>query len=354
MRYRMPYVYTALVKPPRARNWVSEDFGGYVDLELQEAREDDAPLVLEWRESGRAGATVHPLRGRMFDGRFYAEVTDDDDRPLTADRIQSGDIHHFAHVGPYSDAHPIDRFKRGQITHAVADFRESMNCTEQAVLEEIRESAAKILVVEGVVHRPHPVPVIRSALENQFDRQVLTLSLAAYLDTEADWKVMHFPIHKTDDARAWVEALENSDRRRPMAVQDRVDVNVLRPDLLPDQDMFVYDLSRALSDILKNTGKTLWIMPDDYIDAWQDLRRLQSALVDGCGSETVDDAMASWSLLLDRHDAHEEEKHRRWGRNYDAGRETERQAYEYFLPRWENGEIGLQIADVSPASARTR
>jgi len=342
MKFRMPYVYRAMVKPPRKQNWAVEDFGGWLNVEIAEESSDAAPVVVEWTSPGYASESPFPTYLRAYEGKYFAPVLDDDNRFLTVDRMSDRDIHTFVHDGPHSEARAIDRFKAGQINHSVSDYRESMNNTHETVISEIGESLGKLLVVEGVLHRTHPVPVIKATQESYTDYERIVLDISTHAEPKAHWTVMHFPIQCGDEARDWAEAMKASEGK-DVRVSDRLHVRVVRDDLLPTPDHFAMDLRKLIQSHLDMSGKTLNIMPDPYIDAWQDLRKAFAGLHDGCQQAAIDQAMAAWRQLLVEHDVVEEAHATRRGTEYAPERETEHRLFARASARWENRPIEFEV-----------
>ncbi|MDW9478865.1 hypothetical protein GOB57_09225 [Sinorhizobium meliloti] len=339
MKFRMPYVYRAMVKPPRKQNWVVKDFGGYLDVEIPEATSENAPVAVEWTHRGYGSDGPFPTYLRAHEGRYYAPVRGEDNQVVTSDSISDRDIHVFAHDGPYSEPRAIDLFKAGRIDDVVADYRESTNKTEEKVFGELRESLAKLLVVDGVLHEAHPVPLIKATQESYTDHDRITLDIATHAEPTSHWTVMHFPIQCDEEARDWAHAMKGRDIR----VLDRLEVRVVRGDLLPLPDHFAMDLRKLVQAHLEMGGKALHIMPDAYIDAWQEIRKAFAGLADGCGNAAIDQAMAAWKELLAEHDAVEQEKAARRGAEYMPGRETEHLLFARASARWENRPIDLDV-----------
>lgn len=342
MKFRMPYVYRAMVKPPRRQNWVVEDFGGYLNVEIPEASEEEAPVAVEWTQAG-LGVDAHlPTYLRSYEGRFYAPARNTADEIVTADNISDRDIHVFAHEGPHSEPRAIDRFKAGRINHALSDFKHSMNSTEETVIEEIRQDLAKLLFVDGVLHETHPVPLIKATQENYSDHDRIVLTISTHAEPKAHWTVMHFPIQNADEARDWAQAMKST-VNKDVRVKEQLEIRVVRTDLLPAPDHFAMDLRKLIQSHLDMSGKTLYVMPDAYIDAWQTLRSAFAGLEDGCHHEAIDRAMLAWRDLLVEHDAVEQDKAARHGREYSPEGETEHQLFARAAARWENNPIEFDV-----------
>ncbi|MCZ7861768.1 hypothetical protein O9X98_10290 [Agrobacterium salinitolerans] len=342
MKFRMPYVYRAMVKPPRKQNWVVEDFGGYLNIEIPEAADEDAPVVVEWTQPGFGVDAAYPTYLRAHEGRYYAPARNAANEIVTADSISDRDIHVFAHDGPHSEPRAIDRFKAGRINHALSDFRQSMNSTEEAVIEEIRQDLAKLLVVGGVLHEVHRVPLIKATQESFSDYERIVFAISTHAEPKAHWTVMHFPIQNADEARDWADAMKST-FNKDIRIKEQLEIRVVRADLLPAPDHFAMDLRKLIQSHLDMSGKTLYIMPDTYIDAWQDLRVAFARLEDGCQQEAIDRAMAAWRHLLAEHDAVEEGKAARHGTEYSPERETEHQLFARASARWENSPIEFDV-----------
>lgn len=342
MKFRMPYVYRAMVKPPRKQNWAVEDFGGYLNVEIPEASDEDAPVAVEWTQSRFGVDAPFPTCLRAHEGRYYAPARNANNEVVTADSISDRDIHVFTHEGPHSEPRAIDRFKAGRINHALSDFRQSMNSTEEAVIEEIRQSLAKLLVVDGVLHEAHPVPLIKATQESFSDYDRIGFAISTHAEPKAHWSVMHFPIQNAEEARDWADAMKST-VSKDIRVKEQLEIRVVRPDLLPTPDHFAMDLRKLIQSHLDMAGKTLYIMPDAYIDAWQDLRGAFAGLEDGCQQDAIDRAMAAWRHLLVEHDAVEEGKAARHGTEYSPERETEHQLFARASARWENSPIEFDV-----------
>lgn len=339
MKYRMPYVYKALVKPARARNWVSENFGAYVEIDIPEASQDEAPLVVRW--SQREEGYRQRYEGRVYQGRFYATVGTGDGGFLSSDAIEIGHIHDFKQIRRYNDPYPIDLFQRGMLTHVIGDYRESTQSDEEQVLAEVAESAGNILVVDGLVYKPHPIPLILAEKTHTGPYEIIDLSVTCSADND-DWYAMHFPIQQAEEARAWADAYGAATEAR-VTVEDKTDIEVLRPDLLTDTNYFATDLADVLARFVRDNGKELAKRPDGFIDAWQEMRRCAKALSAESDSSMVDAAMAAWGVFLERFDEFEDIKRANWDEVYDRTQHVEHQAHAFFFPRWEICEIGLDL-----------
>lgn len=342
MKFRMPFVYRAMVKPPRKQNWAVEDFGGYLNVEIPEATDEAAPVAVEWTQPGFGVDAPFPTYLRAHEGRYYAPARNAANEVVTADSISDRDIHVFTHEGPHSEPRAIDRFKAGRINHALADFRQSMNSTEEAVIEEIRQSLAKLLVVDGVLHETHPVPLIKATQESFVDHDRIVLDISTHAEPKSHWTVMHFPIQCSQEARDWAQAMKSTGGK-DIRVVEKLQIRIVEPDLLRTPDHFAMDLRKLIQSHLDMAGKTLSIMPDAYIDAWQDLRGAFAGLGDGCQQDAIDRAMAAWRHLLAEHDVVEESKAARHGTEYSPERETEHQLFARASARWENSPIEFDV-----------
>lgn len=342
MKFRMPYVYRAMVKPPRKQNWAVEDFGGYLNIEIPEATDEVAPIAVEWTQPGFGADAPFPTYLREHEGRYFAPARNANNEVVTADAISDRDIHVFTHEGPHSEPRAIDRFKAGRINHALSDFRQSMNSTEEAVIDEVRQSLAKLLIVDGVLHEAHPVPLIKATQESHSDHERIVFDITTHAEPKAHWTVMHFPIQNAEEARSWADAMR-ADAGKDIRVLDKLGIRVVRPDLLPMPDHFSMDLRRLIHTHLDMAGKTLYVMPDAYIDAWQALRSAFAGLAGGCEQETIDRAMSAWRRLLTEHDRVEEDHAARRGTEYSPEGETEHRLFARAAARWENSPIELDV-----------
>lgn len=346
MKFRMPYVYRANVRPPKNRNFVSQYFGGHVVVDIPEASDEEAPVAARWSSADE----VQTYEGRVMGDRFFVAVQAEDGRPLRADEIDSDHIHKFTFAGstgPYGDQAPIDLYKRGELTKSVEDFKECTQNEEEQVLDEIRQELSDILVVDGILYRTQPVPVIVASRRRSSEHDTILFELS-YVDEARHWSEMHFPLTRADEAISWAENLKRAaaDMSLPgveVHKGQQVHVEVFRPDLLPDPDFLVLDLKRTVAGLLKHLGKELESHADTYIDRWQELRRVSHGLHQGCGSDVVDATMSAWRDLLESVEDVEIAKARAWETTYSRQRQSEFATYAYYLPRWENMDIGLQI-----------
>jgi hypothetical protein len=342
MKFRMPYVYRAMVKPPRKQNWAAEDFGGYINVEIPEATDEDSPVAVEWSHRDYVSDAPYPTYLRAYEGRYFAPVRDSNNEVVTVDSISDHDVHMFTHEGPHSEPRAIDRFKAGRINHALSDFRESMNSTEETVLDDIRKSLAKLLVVDGVLHESHPVPLIKATQESYLDHERIVFGISTHAEPKAHWTVMHFPIQGVEEARDWADMMKSS-VIKDIRIVEKLDIRIVRPDLLPMPDHFAMDLRKLIHSHLEMSGKTLHIMPDAYIDAWQDLRGAFASLEDGCQQAAIDRAMSAWRHLLTEHDVVEESKAARYGTEYASEMETEHKLFARASARWANSPIEFDV-----------
>lgn len=348
MKITLPYVYKANVKPPKARKFISEYFGGHIDIEFKEPSSEEAPLALEWTSTAEVGNSAERMMGRVFDGKFYAAMKQDGGY-LEASALSSDMFHDF-HEGLrwFGNESPFRRFASGELTASISDYKEIEHNEEADVRKALRESAADLIVVDGIVYCPYPVPVIRATV--YWGRGTNMSGAEVALEVCADSTlycssalIQYFSIQDMDEARDWAVTLDREIMDGAAHLCDQMGAIVYRSDLLPRPDHLVADLRRVTSIIIDMAGRRLNEKPDDYIDAWQGLRRAHAALYENCDPGIVDHAMRAWRELLDIHDEIEEADRTRLDAEYRPEQQIGRQMFSMFLPRWDGWEVEVKI-----------
>jgi hypothetical protein len=342
MLIKMPYVFHAEVVPAGKRNAVSLAFGNHMDLEIAELSDDEAPLVMEWSQRSSLTNRTETMMGRVSEGQFYAAIKNGDGTFLHAENLLWDHIHTFPDDSGSRGEKPISQFISGKLTHTLSDYRSCTRSNEETIREEVMNAAAGMMIADGLVYERHRVPLLRTSVESFQAGERLTLGIEYDTVSFGGTNILHFSIQDMDKAVSWAEEVVQASAGQ-LTFRNLAEVVVHRPDLLPEVDYFTMDLCRTLDVVLSSAGKTLFIMPDHFIDAWQDLRRARNALHPGCSGELVDEAITAWSAYVESNHVVERERCARLGQEYYPERETEHRMRAYFLPRWEAHEIQLDI-----------
>lgn len=179
MKLRIPFIYYADVVPKGARKSRRTQFGEYVDAEIREVADFDAPVALRWEADkyGREGVDGFNER-RWFDGKLWepslyyysGRPNEHIDARAMADATAKG-YRHSPLIHNYD--HQFDKLFHGQAGPLVpAEHREIISSDRDLELGKTLAAVEGTLIVDGKVWVESVEPVYRVSDSGGFQRYI--------------------------------------------------------------------------------------------------------------------------------------------------------------------------------------
>jgi len=321
MLFRVPVTYRAVIVPKGRFKRQEVVCGEYVDVEVREVTDLDAPVALRWEETERdlSAAAVNGVHEvRLFDGRHFGAATSRNtdhlnahiDIDITLRACETGEAHGHPLLRGTSYLREVaeGRFKRQEELEA----KEIVTSGRADAIREAHRRAEDLLLVDGRLWLAIDEPVYRITLSGGYGvRHVRAdiVNLAATRTAEQDHAFFRADRHEDmlDHCRDIIES-ERSGQELP----DVPRIHVLIPEAVAYDDETPAFLSAAYSAL--NAGRTELDQKDraailawvDFRDALADIRndgegRLQENLA------RLEDALETYRRDMTLHDVHRTE-----------------------------------------------
>lgn len=313
MKFKIPFAYHAMAVPPGKRKRHPLSFYDELEVDVQEARMDDAPVVARWSVLGKYSDEITSVTLRMLSGRLYRQRTvmdaEGSDFAVRLRDLVSVDILDRRDIAG-EDARVLRTRMNGRGTLRYEECRDHDACDRDAMAEKIRIALADVLVLDGEVWEAAMAPVVViDLLEERTSRYSG--------DTE-----IFTDRNKLDD---WLSETRGEWDNPPVAV------GIGRPELLaavrslldPDEAAFlpVWEIEEIPGhlcgadfeeDIAASCKAALWSLPNDLdtyedrvITAWMRLRSAVGELAGQIASpvhldDAVDEALGAWQSLTEQ------------------------------------------------------
>lgn len=183
MRFRIPFEYSASVVEKKKRNPENKDFWEWLDVEIAEADDAEAPVALRWHDevpqelpsySARDRWGAVPNDGecvtRWFEGRHWmpALARQQDERTGAYERLSAASLEKMCAAGEdyanpamlhFPKSHAISRSPEGNPL-VESEFRLSTGSTREREIAQIQAKTASLLIVDGIVWERSAEPVL--------------------------------------------------------------------------------------------------------------------------------------------------------------------------------------------------
>jgi hypothetical protein len=152
MLFRVPIAYSAKVVKPRHRKEERVPCCEWIEVEVRETTDAEAPVALRWNESEDGADPSELKETRWFDEGHYM-LSDYSDQPLTADMVANMCATATSYENPLVlsvDWHLSDALRKGAKPLAELEVREIVSSGRDEVIEKTLAAAASSLIVDGV------------------------------------------------------------------------------------------------------------------------------------------------------------------------------------------------------------
>lgn len=179
MKLRVPFVYYAEITPKKARNSRKAMFGEYVDAEIREVADFDAPVALRWAADkyGQKGLGGFNER-RWFDGRlwepsiyYYSGRPNEHIDAAGLEEATRRGYRHSALIHNYD--HQVSQLIDGKVAALdPAECREVLSSERDRELRKTMDLIEGVLIVDGKVWKESAEPVYRVSDSGGFQRYI--------------------------------------------------------------------------------------------------------------------------------------------------------------------------------------
>lgn len=188
-----PIVYSASVRKGLERNWREEWFGEWVEIDLLEVSEAEAPLAAEWELRDKRPSDT--TRIRIFDGKLYTQVNENGSHPdvdIFKDReaIARGKHPLHGHLTSRDDRHGkdgFDAFVSGTSTVGrPEDYKNFENSARDIAIENATRAAQQLLIIDGMIWEESVEPVLHLTTSNESGKRFVQYDILFPAQTYRD------------------------------------------------------------------------------------------------------------------------------------------------------------------------
>lgn len=193
MLFKVPFSYTAEVLKPRHRKTESATFWEWLEVEIQEVDDGEAPVAVEWNaeppswmgfaDRDRWGKVPADrlMQTRWKDGsHWWPVLTDETGQDRRRGKLTPEGLERMSEEGEDYHNPVMLAFHRGLIAQGPnpidpADYRSVERCTRESTIAEIQARAARLIVCDGLVWRRGGEPLLQ-ALPPRYERRPIVHS----------------------------------------------------------------------------------------------------------------------------------------------------------------------------------
>lgn len=307
IRVSIPYTYECAVRRPRKQKYVTERFGAFADLEIPVLSDEEAPVavVREASEGWEGRDDKGPVRTRWYDEGFWeplrgwqggvtVDMLGEASRanPLIGSGWQGDLAISFAKDGRYEGS--PDGFDNQPGTN-----------TQDSVLSALLAEAQSLVVVDGLVWRQVPEPVLK--LEQHFSFGTDTVRVMAdsapeepRTDIDRGYQTFYFRADRMRDAELFADVLCKVFSPRNGEWYAKTKIEVLLPEVLSWKDE-ANDLSVAAGFIMRSF-KEFENAPSERILDWVRLRDALKTHSEHLDEESSEAVMEALEDFMDHHE----------------------------------------------------
>ena len=301
MRISVPLTFQAVVIPKGAQKWRAMSFGEWVDVEVQEATNLEAPIAVEWRNEGYGHKHYNEVADivqlRFFNGQFYQKQVDGssgDEAFHTSvedliGKTQSGAYYANPLIAQYGNERDFVLSPHKYPTFKAENFRDSESEKRAKSLEALQLRAAETLIIDGHVWKLTAEPVLKVSLLADINCR-FSVEIISSEKIESEKRI--FRLDRLDDAIAYGKVITNSD-----AYHIDHDPQIHMSETLSHQDDLIV-VTDVLKDYIRETKKSVLDETRQFIDAWLDFREAVWNIPNGDPNETIDAAVQAAKAMM--------------------------------------------------------
>lgn len=270
MHIRIPYTFKVVGVLPKKRSESTTLVGGYVNHEITEVDDLDAPIATQWTDGN--GET---FQTRWYEGSHWKihKIYDEDknyqlvSRQVLVDMISNAQTRHNPIID-ISTSGAADDFLRGDLPEfAETDFRQITSTEQNSVLEKIKDKVDNCIIVDDQVWVKSGEPYYR------YDRHKMandTFSPVVEL-TPDDIHTIHWP-HETFSAEQFDILVDYANGGyADVHVRDEMKIHVLVPESI-NFDADWISLIGTARDFVKGNERYLASNSTNFIRNWANIK----------------------------------------------------------------------------------
>lgn len=309
MKIRVPVVYEATVTPKKARNPREERFGEWIEVQIREISDMEAPVALRWQDEKYQSAGVDGVcERRWHEGQLWKPAvhgySGKPNEHLTLDRLAEWTAAGYSYGNPLVSG--VDWRMKDFAVKGVdeplrpEDFRHVMTSGREKAVADAIERGETTISVDGKIWTRTHEPVYRVVRGGGFHSDYVKVDIVSPPEDGANGEG-HFRADRFDDLAAYVQ-----DRMGLEADEDRR-IHVLIPECLRFEDELPALLS-SLQAAVKGQEDRVGQQGRASIIAWVDFREAVAAMAQAADDETIGAAVTAAEVWLTVTDAYDFQK----------------------------------------------
>lgn len=311
MRISVPLVYQENVLPKGMQKVRSMSFGEWVDVEIKEVSELDAPIAIQWSPE-KYDKTYGDVDGvvtmRYFDGELWApqiySVSREPNEHISLEKLLIMNRNGYESSNPLINSSDASYFIQNPERYPNFDrdaFRRVDTDNRKEAIEYLEQKAARVLIVDGMIWRTTKEPVL-----------VVEPVSAHYRDDLFDIKVGIKPGPREDESMPDFFRLDRMDDAIAFGKERwgdgnfciKTDPQLYMPEILKNEDDMIVIPNELKIFIQRTETKSILDLPRPQITAWLDLRDAIHEISESDLEETVEKAIAKAKIVADASDDH--------------------------------------------------
>ena len=307
MRISVPLVFQENVLPKGMQKVRSMSFGEWVDVEIKEVSELDAPIAIQWTPE-KYDRTFGDVDGvvtmRYFDGELWSpqiySASGQPNEHISLERLLEMNQKGYEYANPFirrsSDA---SYFVQNPEIYPNFDrdaFRRVDTDNRKEAIETLEQRAARVLIVDGMVWRTtkEPVLIVEPASGHRHDKLFDIKVGIKPSPREDDAMPNFFRLDRMDDAIAF-----GKERWGDGDYHIKSEPQIFMPEILKNEDDMILIPNELKTFIKRTEDKSILNLPRPQITAWLDLRDAIREISESDLEGTIENAMEKAKILFD-------------------------------------------------------
>lgn len=306
MRISVPIVYHENVLPKGMQKVRSMSFGEWIDVEIKDVSEYDAPIAIQWTP-GKYDRTFSDVDGvatmRYFDGALWLpkvySAAHTPNEHITLDRFLSmvGNGEHYAN--PLINSSDASYFISSPDNYPKLEkeqFRRVDTDNRTTAIEQLIRKSERVLIVDGMVWHKTTEPVLHvKPVSDHYRDDVFEIQVGICPSPrEDDTMPNFFRLDRMDAAIAFGKERWGDGEFEIISEPD-----IYMPEILKVEDDLIV-INNELKIFVKRTyDASILDMPREHINAWLDLRDAIQSIPDDIPDSAVENAINKAKLLIE-------------------------------------------------------
>lgn len=339
--FDIPYFFDAEYVPKGKRKQVEAVFGGMLKVGIDSVTSEEAPIAVTVRRTDRFTDVTRDFVEHK--GAFYSSQKGDFDRPsqkevLLADFTPAHLDHHTSWG--------IQDFIEGETPELPEDVGYFYSIegkrhpgywgdSVEEAKEEVRQSAAKVIFVDGVLHYQCELPTILTKITYSHHSDAIYIDLGRS-DPETGALGAMFAIDEHASALAWAQ--DRQARESTCSIRDYVTVEVHNPHLIARTDICKTEAVRFCKYLFDHVDD-LKEKTDGYLTDFMLARRFLFEAIHFPTDEKVSEMLDAWEDLMRNEAVLKDARNREFGSSYDLDDNLNFKALMGMKAAWDNRPV---------------